>query len=264
MINIALIASLSYWILWALDNITGVQALQRPMIMGTVVGAALGDIKTGIIIGGTLEGVFLGAIGIGGQTPSDWRIATTVTTAYVIGSGLDFDSAVAIAAAIGVVANYFKQIGTLCSNAIQPWYDKLAAQGKYKQFRILMYADLFLFKCGINAVIIFIFVALGESVTTAMMNNIPQWVLNGLTASSRMLVVVGLALLTRSIWQKSTPIWIILGFVMAKYMGLNIIAVTAVGCVIAYCFFMISKGFQEKQQPAVSADGSQKEDDFYE
>ncbi len=258
--RIAFLAAISYWALWCLDNITGAQALQRPMIMGMVVGAACGDIKTGIIIGGTLEGIFLGAIGIGGQTPSDWRIATTVTTAYVIGSGLDFEGAVAISAAIGVIANYFKQIGNIGSNALQPVYDRLAHEGKYKQFRALMFADLMVFKAGINAVIIFIFVALGEPVLQSVMGSIPKELLNGLTASSNLLVVVGLALLARSIWQKNTPLWVILGFVMAKYMGLNIIAVTAVGVVIAYCTYEFNRRTSlAAAGPAVK----EEEDDFY-
>lgn len=259
--QIALMAALSYWLLWSLDNITGIQTLQRPMIMGTVVGLACGDITTGIIVGGTLEGIFLGAIGIGGATPSDWRIATTVTTAYVIGSGLDLESAVAIAAAIGVVANYFKQIGTLGSNALQPLYDKLAHDGKHKEFRALMFADLFIFKAGINAIIIFAFVALGQPVLDTVMAAIPGWLLNGLKASSNLLVVVGLALLARSIWQSSTPIWIILGFVLAKYVGLSTIAITAVGAVVAYCVFSINKKLEDLK--AVKATGATEEDDFY-
>ena len=258
--QIALMAALSYWLLWSLDNITGIQTLQRPMIMGTVVGLACGDITTGIIVGGTLEGIFLGAIGIGGTTPSDWRIATTVTTAYVIGSGLDLESAVAIAAAIGVVANYFKQIGTLGSNALQPLYDKLAHEGKHKEFRALMYVDLLVFKSGINAVIIFAFVALGQPVLDSAMAAIPAQLLNGLKASSNLLVVVGLALLARSIWQSSTPIWIILGFVLAKYVGLSTIAITAIGVVIAYCVFTLSKKLEDLKTVQTA---TTEEDDFY-
>lgn len=261
--RIALMAALGYWVMWCLDNITGVQALQRPMIMGTVIGALCGDITTGIIVGGTLEGIFLGAIGIGGTTPSDWRIATSVTTAYIIGSGLDLEAGLAIAAAIGVVANYFKQIGTLGSNAIQPIYDKLAAQGKHKQFRGLMYLDLFIFKAGINAVIIYAFVALGAGVLDGAMAAVPQWLLNGLTASSNLLVVVGLCLLARSIWQSSTPVFIILGFVLAKYVGLSMIAITAAGFVVAYCSFMINKKIEDTRKLQVNVSSSNEEDDFY-
>lgn len=261
--QIALMAALSYWLLWSLDNITGVQTLQRPMIMGTIVGLACGDLKTGIIIGGTLEGIFLGAVGIGGTTPSDWRIATTVTTAYVIGSGLELEAAVGIAAAIGVVANYFKQIGTLGSNALQPVYDKLSAEGKHKEFRALMYADLFIFKAGINAIIIFAFIALGQPVVEGFMTTIPAWLLNGLKASSNLLVVVGLSLLARSIWQSSSPVWIVLGFVLAKYAGLSTIAITAIGVVIAYCVFTQDKKMEDLKKIQIKTDIVSEEDEFY-
>lgn len=224
--------------------------------------------RTGIIAGGTLEGIFLGAIGIGGTTPSDWRIATTVTVAYIIDAGLSLEAGLAIAAAIGVIANYFKQIGNLGSNALQPLYDKLAETGKIKQFRALMYLDLFIFKAGINAIIIFAFVALGQPVVNGFMDSVPQWLLNGLTASSKMLVVVGLCLLARSIWTSSTPIFVILGFVLAKYLGLSTIAITAVGVVIAYCYFMIQREIDNsKPQVVCSTAGgndTKEDDDFYE
>lgn len=259
--QIAILAAFGYWLVWSLDNITGIQTLQRPMIMGTIIGLLCGDITTGIIVGGTLEGIFLGAIGIGGSTPSDWRIATTVTTAYVIGSGLDLETGVAIAAAIGVVANYFKQIGSLGSNALQPVYDKLAEEGKHKEFRILMFLDLFIFKAGINAIIIFVFVALGQGVVESIMASVPVWLLNGLKSSSNLLVVVGLALLARSIWQSSTPVFILLGFCLSKYVGLNSTVITALGVVVAYCVFMVEK--KTMNLKAVQTIVNSEEDDFY-
>ena len=71
--NYAVLAALSYWIIWVLDNMTGVQTLSRPIIIGTFTGLLCGDIKTGIILGATLEAVFLGIVGVGGVSVSDPR-----------------------------------------------------------------------------------------------------------------------------------------------------------------------------------------------
>ena len=66
----AILAALSYWVVWCLDNITGTQALSRPLVLGTVTGLFCGDMKTGIIMGATLEAIYLGAVGVGGVVPS--------------------------------------------------------------------------------------------------------------------------------------------------------------------------------------------------
>lgn len=41
----------------------------RPLIVGTVIGIVLGDITTGIVVGASLELVFMGVMAIGGTVP---------------------------------------------------------------------------------------------------------------------------------------------------------------------------------------------------
>ena len=44
----------------------------RPIITGVLVGLALGDLETGIILGATLEMVFIGSITLGAAVPRDY------------------------------------------------------------------------------------------------------------------------------------------------------------------------------------------------
>lgn len=43
----------------------------RPIITGMLVGLVMGDLKTGIILGATLEMVFIGSITLGAAVPPD-------------------------------------------------------------------------------------------------------------------------------------------------------------------------------------------------
>lgn len=43
----------------------------RPIITGVLVGLVMGDLKTGIILGATLEMVFIGSITLGAAVPPD-------------------------------------------------------------------------------------------------------------------------------------------------------------------------------------------------
>ena len=43
----------------------------RPIVVSPVIGALLGDLQTGVMVGATLELVFMGAIQIGAAVPPD-------------------------------------------------------------------------------------------------------------------------------------------------------------------------------------------------
>lgn len=52
----------SYW---------GSTMCNRPLVVSTLIGLVLGDIKTGVMVGSVLELAFLGAVPIGASNPSD-------------------------------------------------------------------------------------------------------------------------------------------------------------------------------------------------
>ncbi len=56
----------------------------RPLIACTLIGAVLGDMKTGIIIGGTLEMIALGWMNIGAAVAPDAALASIISTVLVI------------------------------------------------------------------------------------------------------------------------------------------------------------------------------------
>lgn len=61
----------------------------RPLVACTLIGAVLGDLKTGIIIGGTLEMIALGWMNIGAAVAPDAALASIISTILVIAGGQD-------------------------------------------------------------------------------------------------------------------------------------------------------------------------------
>lgn len=59
----------------------------RPLIACTLIGLVLGDITTGIIIGGTLEMIALGWMNIGAAVAPDAALASIISTILVITGG---------------------------------------------------------------------------------------------------------------------------------------------------------------------------------
>lgn len=75
MLTSALLVALVMYIAKFADHTLGQPLIERPLICGAMVGFVLGDFQQGIIIGATLELIFLGTITIGGSVPADWRWA---------------------------------------------------------------------------------------------------------------------------------------------------------------------------------------------
>ena len=80
---VALVATLIYME----SRIGGQHMLDRPILIGPIVGLIMGDFTMGLIIGGNLELVWMGLVGIGTSTPPDVVVGSALATALAIKTG---------------------------------------------------------------------------------------------------------------------------------------------------------------------------------
>ena len=69
------------------DLATGTNMIQRPIVLGPLVGLVLGDLQAGITIGATLELFFLGAVSVGAYIPPNVIVGGVLGTAFAISTG---------------------------------------------------------------------------------------------------------------------------------------------------------------------------------
>ena len=82
----------------------------RPLIACTLIGLVLGDLKTGIILGGTLEMLALGWMNVGAAMAPDAALASVISAILVIVGKQSIGEGIAIAipiAAAGQVLTIF-------------------------------------------------------------------------------------------------------------------------------------------------------------
>ena len=79
--------------------------INRPLVMGWIVGLILGDPVKGTIIGATINIIYLGFISAGGTLPSDSGMAGTFGTAFALVGGLDANAAMALAIPMGALGS---------------------------------------------------------------------------------------------------------------------------------------------------------------
>ena len=104
----------------------------RPLVACTLIGLVLGDLETGIIVGGTLELVALGWMNVGAAMAPDAALASVIAAILVIKGGQDKGSALAIAipvAAAGQVLTIFVRTLTIF---LQHKADDYAAQANFR------------------------------------------------------------------------------------------------------------------------------------
>jgi mannose/fructose/N-acetylgalactosamine-specific phosphotransferase system component IIC len=96
---------------WLLGLTGGWYILSRPLVSGMLVGAILGDVQTGIIIGVAVQAVYIAMVTPGGSMPADLNFVAFPAIALGILSGKGTEVAVALAATIGIM-------GTVLFNAM--------------------------------------------------------------------------------------------------------------------------------------------------
>ena len=90
-ILIFLIALLGYS-----EWLTGTSYLQRPIVLGPLVGLVMGDMVTGTIMGATMELAMVGAISVGAYNPPDTISGTILGVSLAMQAGADASAALTL------------------------------------------------------------------------------------------------------------------------------------------------------------------------
>ena len=237
MLNAFLVA-LAVFICVGGGELLGFTMLNRPIVIGPLVGLFLGDLHTGVIIGASLEAVFMGVVNIGGASAAEPGIATAVGTAFAIMLGKGSEVALTLALPIGILGLQIKTVLYIfIVGMFAKKFDQLAAEGKEKQIVALHYGlwavNWILYSLGAFLGILF-----GSDAVSALLDAIPDVVMNGLTVCGGLLPAVGMAMLMKMLWDKKICMFYFLGFVLVAYLNLPLLALAVLGVIIAVSIAM--------------------------
>ena len=232
MLNAFLVA-LAVFICVGGAELVGFTMLNRPIVIGTLVGLFLGDLHTGVIIGASLEAVFMGVVNIGGASAAEPGIATAVGTAFAIMLGKGSEVALTLALPIGILGLQIKTVLYIfIVGMFAKTFDRLAAEGKEKQIVALHYG-LWAVNWFLYSLFAFFGILFGSDAVSALLDAIPDVVMNGLTVCGGLLPAVGMAMLMKMLWDNKICMFYFLGFVLAAYLKLPLIALAVIGVIIA-------------------------------
>ena len=196
----------------------------RPLIACTLIGAVLGDMKTGIIIGGTLEMIALGWMNIGAAVAPDAALASIISTVLVIAGHQSIGAGIALAIPLAAAGQVLTIIVRTITVAFQHAADKAAENGNLTALSWLHVSSLFLQAMRIAIPAVIVAISVGTSEVQGLLNAIPEVVTSGLNIAGGMIVVVGYAMVINMMRAGYLMPFFYLGFVTAAFTNFNLVA----------------------------------------
>ena len=225
-------------------------------------GIEMGDVKTGVMIGASLEAVFMGVVNIGGASAAEPGIATAVGTAFAIMLGKGSEVALTLALPIGILGLQIKTfLYIFLVGMFAKKFDQLAAEGKEKQIVFLHYG-LWAVNWILYSLVAFLGILFGSDAVSTLMDAIPDVVMNGLTVCGGLLPAVGMAMLMKMLWDKKICMFYFLGFVLSAYMNLPLIAIAVIGVIVAISIGMNDYKINQLSMQRVAAPAGNQSSEF--
>lgn len=247
----------------AIDQFSFLESLYQPIVMGPVIGAILGDVTTGLIVGGTYQLMTIGNMPVGGAQPPNAVIGGIMATVLAITLGLSPTVAVATAVPFSLLGQYGVTLIFSLMSPVMAYADKAAHEGDPKKIERMNYAAM----AGLGlifGVIVTLFFVGGATFGRTVVESIPDWLMGGLSAAGGMMRYVGFAILLKVMVSREMWGFYFMGFALANIVagipglsGSALLLLAFVGFAFAYWDFQVQTKFKTA---SVNVDGGDYED----
>ena len=204
----------------AIDQFDLLESLYQPIVSGAVIGAILGDLPTGLVVGGTYQLMTIGNMPVGGAQPPNAVIGGVMAVVFAIASGLDTTAAVGLAVPFALIGQYMVTLLFTVMSPMMSVADKMADKADTKGIVRLNYlamaalGTLFAVVCTIGLIG---GAAMGNALQAAF-DAVP-WLMTGLSAAGGMMRFVGFATLLRIMMSNDHWGIYFTGFAIATIIG---------------------------------------------
>lgn len=235
-IVVSLVAGLAY----LQRRMLGDCQLERPIVLGPLVGLLLGDLSTGLQVGASLELVFMGAQAIGGSVPSNVAIASVLGTAIAISNNSGLEGALLVAVPTAVVAGIFELFAKTVCSFLAHGVDKYAEDGNSGGISLMVQTgNLIHFLSYFLPT--FLALYFGAEFITNMMDIIPANIMNGIKAVGMLLPALGFGMLLSNLSAKKLMPYFFIGFAIVAYVpAFGVMGVAVLGT--AYVLLHVNTG----------------------
>lgn len=229
----------------AIDQFSFLESLYQPIVLAPVVGAILGDLNTGLIVGGTYQLISIGSMPIGGAQPPNVIIGGIMATVFAVKSNMAPDAAVGLAVPFALLGQYAVTLTFTFMAPMMAVADKHAEDANPQGIVHVNYISMAILG-SLFAIIVAIGMVSGEALghTLAAKSEELSWLMAGLDVAGGMMRYVGFAVLMNIMISGDLWAFYFLGFGLAVLItnipnvgGAALLLLTFIGAAIAITDF---------------------------
>lgn len=219
-----------------LDELQIYSSASAPVFAGLITGLVMGDLKTGLLIGGAMQLTILGVGTFGGASRIDANSGTILATAFSISLGMNPEQAIsAIAVPVASLMVQLDILARFANTFFAHRIDKNIEDFDYKGIeRNFLFGAI---PWSLSRMIpVFLALAFGGGLVQRLvdvLNGPLQWLGDGLSVAGAVLPAVGFAILLRYLPVKKHLPYLILGFTITALLGTIFTNMQGIGSSVA-------------------------------
>jgi len=197
----------------------------------------MGEPMIGMQAAAYINLAYLGWITAGGTMPGNLPVAAVFGTAMTILSGADPSLAVTFAVPFSLFGILTFQL-TMSINAL--WVhraEKFLDNGNIRAMRMMNYVPSGILNLLVTGVPAFILVYYGAEPMRNLLDMIPDSFVNAMQVVGAIMPALGIAMLISFMGNKKIMPFFFFGFILAVYLNLDVMAVTAVAAILGFVFY---------------------------
>lgn len=210
--------------IFAIDQFSLTELLYRPMIACPIIGAILGDMETGLVVGGTYELMMVGNMPVGGAQPPNAVLGGIVAMIFAVKANMSVNEALGACMIFATFGQYVVTLTFTIMSGLMAKADKAAEEANPKGITNVLNISMLILGSLFAVIAIFAYVsgtAVSETLQELSAN--ASWFMAGLGAAGGMMRYVGFGILLKIML--SNDLW---GIYFAGFAAANIIGATSV------------------------------------
>lgn len=228
----AIIVGLVYWLV-NLDCPL-LMMCQAPLFLGGFFGAILGDFQTGIMLGAALETLYLSAVAVGANMPSDQALAACIAIPIALQTNMSIEMAVTLAVPFGIlgafVDNFRRTVNATWWHRAQKHIDDL----NWKGITFCAIWGPALVQFVFRFIPVFAISYVGADAATSVIAILPTWLSHGLEVVGGMLPALGFTMAISIIGGKELLPFFAIGFFIMKVANLPLLLMAVFAIALAF------------------------------
>lgn len=206
------------------------------VLHGMIVGLIMGDMTTGLYVGGTLCLMGLGVGGYGGSSVPDYNLGTIVGTVFAIGTGQGLEAGLAVGIPVAALGTEFDIIAKMCGSFFIHRQMDVAKKHQFDKMGLYVHGYN-VFRATLYTLPVLLVMTVGSNLINELLAAMPEWLTKGLSTAAGVLPAVGFAILMKYLPVREYGIFMVFGFACAAYLGLSMVAISLFSLIFAFIIY---------------------------